>query len=566
MYFFNPKKEKYNELDERSRELLLKTIGFFESMGLEKLKHDDQERVWYTAFLDFVKKEKLFATFLTPSAHSAAGNTRWDTYRNCKLNEILGFYGLNYWYPWQVTLLGLGPIWMGENPVIHKETARLLQEGAIFGFGLSEKEHGADLYQTDMILTKDKNEGYLANGSKYYIGNANKGAIISTFGKIEAADEYVFFAARPDHKNFTCVKNIVNTQNYVAEYRLDNYPLRKEDILSRGRDAWDSALNTINVGKYNLGWASIGICTHAFYEAINHASHRRLFDHFVTDFPHIKRFFSEAYARLMAMKSFAQRAADYMRAASAEDRRYLLFNPVQKMKVTSQGEEVINLLWDVIAAKGFEKDTFFEMAARDIRALPKLEGTVHVNMALIIKFMANYFFKPGNFPAVPRLDGAYDDDFLFKQGATKGLGRIQFHDYGTIYKKYNQPNVKVFRRQINIFKLMLATARPDKKQAKDFGFLFVLGQLFTLVVYGQLILENAGFSELSGELIDSIFDFMVRDFNRYALELAHHPVTGTGQRLLCKRMQGRPVYDEARFKKLWQDEVLPLADSYEMKP
>jgi len=68
-------------------------------------------------------------------------------------------------------------------------------------------------------------------------------------------------------------------------------------------------------------------------------------------------------------------------------------NPTMKMKVTTQGEEVINLLWDVIAAKGFENDTYFEMAARDIRALPKLEGTVHVNIALINKFIPNYFFQ-----------------------------------------------------------------------------------------------------------------------------------------------------------------------------
>lgn len=84
-----------------------------------------------------------------------------------------------------------------------------------------------------------------------------------------------------------------------------------------------------------------------------------------------------------------------------DDRRYLLFTPMVKMKVTTQGEEVINALWDVIAAKGFEKDMYFEMAARDIRALPKLEGTVHVNMALIIKFMANYFFKPGQYEDPP---------------------------------------------------------------------------------------------------------------------------------------------------------------------
>src|SRR5665647_34687 len=101
------------------------------------------------------------------------------------------------------------------------------------------------------------------------------------------------------------------------------------------------------------------------------------------------------------MKLFTLRATDYMRTASAADRRYLLFNPMVKMKVTTEGEYVINDLWDVMAAKGFEKDMYFAMAARDIRALPKLEGTVTVNMALIIKFMPNYFFNPAVFPEIP---------------------------------------------------------------------------------------------------------------------------------------------------------------------
>ena len=62
------------------------------------------------------------------------------------------------------------------------------------------------------------------------------------------------------------------------------------------------------------------------------------------------------------------------------------------MKVTTEGERVIDELWEVMAAKGFERDMFFEMAAKDIRGLPKLEGTVHVNMALVLKFMGSYLF------------------------------------------------------------------------------------------------------------------------------------------------------------------------------
>lgn len=382
MILLNPKQHSRPYKDEKSREIMLKTIDFFEKKGKHKLKEDDRNRVWYEDFLEFIKENKIFYTLLTPDSYGEEG-CRWDTWRNCEFNEILGFYGLHYWYTWQVSILGLGPIWMGQNEEQKKRAAKLLKEGHVFAFGLSERNHGADVYSTEMNLDPQPDETYLANGEKYYIGNGNIAEMVSTFGKMKDSGDYVFFVANYSHKNYELVKNVVNSQSYVADFILKDYPISENEILSKGQDAWDSALNTVNVGKYNLGWASIGISTHAFYEALNHAANRKLYGMKVTDFPHVKQMFVDAYTRLTAMKLFALRASDYKRTASAEDRRYLLYTPTVKMKVTTQGEEVINLLWDVIAAKGFERDTYFEMAARDIRALPKLEGTVHVNIFFI---------------------------------------------------------------------------------------------------------------------------------------------------------------------------------------
>jgi len=563
MNLLNPKQINYSGLDNDSRILIEKTIAFFEQKGKKKLKEDDQERTWYADFLKFVIKEKLFSTFLTPSKFGG-DNRRWDTYRNCFLNEVLGFYGLNYWYTWQVTILGLGPIWMGKNEDQKKETARLLQEGGIFAFGLSEKEHGADIYTTDMVLTPDGEGKYKANGSKYYIGNANEAALVSVFGRFVDNDVYVFFTVKTDHPNYSCVQNVVNSQNYVGEFKLEDYPLTEGDILTKDQDAWDSSLNTVNVGKYNLGWASIGMCTHAFYEAINHAAHRKLFDHMVTDFTHIKQFFVDAYTRLIAMKLFALRAADYMRTASLEDRRYLLYNPIVKMKITTQGEEVMNLLWDIIAAKGFEKDMYFELAVRDIRALPKLEGTVHVNMALIIKFMANYFFKPKDYPEIGTQNQQNSDDFLFQQGPARGLGKIKFHDYKKAYDSKNSANIKIFKKQIRALKALLILAKPDKEQAQDFDFLLNLGELFTLVVYGQLIIENAAILNLDDDLLDQIFDFMVRDFTKFAIQLYSKSTSTALQQRLCKRMVHKPVTDKARFERVLTQQVYTQMDQYEM--
>ena len=567
MILLNPKTATFAHLDPKSREIMQKTIEYFESRGKGKLKSDSHERIWYDDFINFLKENKIFATMLTPAPYAAGDpDTRWDTFRICDLNEILGFYNLSHWYTWQVSILGLGPIWMSRNEAIKKKTAALLKDGGIFAFGLSERAHGADLYSSEMALTPLSEGRYVADGGKYYIGNANKAALVSTFGKNSETDEYVFFAVAPGHPNYALIQNVVSWEGYVAEYALNGYPITDDDILSSGRDAWDAALNTVNVGKFNLGWGAIGICTHAFYEALNHAGHRNLYGKWVTDFPHIKQLFVDAYARLAAMKLFSQRATDYLRCASSQDRRYLLYNPMVKMKVTTQGEEVINLLWDVIAARGFEKDMYFEMAVKDIRSLPKLEGTVHVNMALIIKFMANYFFNPGKFPEIPKRDDPSDDAFLFNQGPTKGLGKIQFHDYNLAYDGVDLPNVALFKEQVATLREFLATATPSEEQAKNIDFLLSLGELFTLVAYGQLLLEKYRMDSLEDDLVEQIFDFMVRDFSKFALQIYSKPDSTAKQMDLCLRMIKRPVVDTERFQRFWERRVYALKDAYVMNP
>jgi acyl-CoA dehydrogenase len=567
MVLLNPRSLTRPYPDARSAEVMRKTVEFFEAKGKTRLKADYHAHVWYADFLEFVRRERIFATISTPAGYGAP-DARWDTWRICEFAEILGFYGLQYWYTWQVTVLGLGPIWMSRNEDVKRRAARLLEDGAIFAFGLSERQHGADIYSTEMTLTPVGEGRYVANGRKYYIGNGNTAAIVSTFGKLggrgTGARDYVFFAVDPCRERYELVKNVVASQNFVSEYALHDYPITEGDILAKGQDAWDNALNTVNVGKFNLGWATIGICTHAFYEAIRHAANRRLYGMHVTDMSHVRRMFVDAYARLVAMKLFALRAADYMRSASSQDRRYLLYNPMVKMKVTTQGEDVINLLWDAIAAKGFEKDMYFEQAAVDIRALPKLEGTVHVNIALIVKFMPSFFFAPEELPEVPRRDDAANDDFLFAQGPARGLGSIRFHDYRKSLASWDLPNVALLAEQIEVFREMLATAPPDEAQRKDVDFLLAGGELFALAVYAQLILENARTYGVDPALVDQIFEVLVRDFSRHAVELHGRRASNEQQMAFALRMIRKPIEDAARYDRVWNEMVLPLRDAYEM--
>src|SRR3954470_20796331 len=448
----NPATYDASEFDAATQRVFRATIDWFESKGKAAVTAEVHTDVWYDDFIEFLGRERVFATLLTPVREGGDDpGKRWDTARNAAFNEILGFYGLPYWYAWQVTILGLGPIWQSDNDAARQRAAELLEQGEVFAFGLSEREHGADIYSTDMVLTPDGEGGYRASGGKYYIGNGNVARMVSVFGRradVEGPAGYVFFADDSQHAAYKLLANVVHGQMYVSSFELEDYPVRAEDVLHTGVEAFEAALNTINVGKFNLGFCAIGMSEHCFFETVTQAENRVLFGKRVTEFGQVRRILTEAYSRLVAAKLYGARAVDYVRSASRDDRRYLLYTPINKMQVTTEGERIVRLLAEVISAKGFERDSYFETAKGIVDGLPKLEGTVHVNRALLLKFLPQYLFGGESLAAPPARHDDADDAFLFAQGPTRGLSRIAFPDWRPVFDAFGSvPNVARFREQ-----------------------------------------------------------------------------------------------------------------------
>jgi acyl-CoA dehydrogenase len=285
------------------------------------------------------------------------------------------------------------------------------------------------------------------------------------------------------------------------------------------------------------------------------------------------------------MKIFAARSTDYFRTASEDDRRFLLFNPITKAKVTSEGERVIDLLWDVIAARGFERDTYFSRAAADIRALPKLEGTVHVNIALVLKFMPQYLGAAHGaaqqYPDIPVRQDDTDDGYLFHQGPAKGLGSIGFADWRPTFERFaHLANVAIFREQIDAFTQLVLTAPPTDAQQKDLDYLQVLGQLFAQIVYAELILESAALafdhgetrpgsvsdlSDLTEAHLDRIFAVFVRDMADQAVQLHGQASATAAQSAAGLAIVHKPRID-TETEQMFVAEVLSYSNAYEMKP
>ena len=67
------------------------------------------------------------------------------------------------------------------------------------------------------------------------------------------------------------------------------------------------------------------------------------------------------------MKLYAYRALDYLHSCPRRGPPLSSLCAVQKAKVSTEGVKVVAHLSECIGAKGFEADTYFEMALRDVQ-------------------------------------------------------------------------------------------------------------------------------------------------------------------------------------------------------
>jgi acyl-CoA dehydrogenase len=186
-------------------------------------------------------------------------------------------------------------------------------------------------------------------------------------------------------------------------------------------------------------------------------------------------------------------------------------------------------------------------------------------MALVLKFLPSYLLNPATLPEVPRRRDATDDDFLFHQGPARGLGKVRFADWRTSYDAFaHVPNVAIFREQADGLVELVMNAGPDEDQAKDLDLLLALGELFTLVVYGQLILEQASLTGLDEDLVDQVFDVLVRDFSAYAVDLHGKASSTKAQQLWALENVRKPGSGTGRYDRVWK-QVRALSGTYEMR-
>ena len=80
--------------------------------------------------------------------------------------------------------------------------------------------------------------------------------------------------------------------------------------------------------------------------------------------------------------------------------------------------------------------------------------------------------------------------------------------------------------------------------------------------YGQLLIEKAKIEAVEDDIMDQIFDFMVRDMSAYALDIYSKTSSTEDQKQLALDIIKAPVSDAVRFERVWQQQVFALKGQY----
>jgi acyl-CoA dehydrogenase len=186
-------------------------------------------------------------------------------------------------------------------------------------------------------------------------------------------------------------------------------------------------------------------------------------------------------------------------------------------------------------------------------------------MALVLKFIKNYFFTNAGYPEIPTGRYIKDDSNVFNQ-QFGGLSKVQFNDYRKVYEGVDIPNVKLMLELADIYREFTMNAAPDKALSKNMDYMMGHGDIFTTFVYAQLILESAKIQNVDETLTNKIFGYLVRDINKYALtQLSAHNNTPEQAEYLKKMIFVTPEVDKEKDDKFFNEYVAVNDGVYMMK-
>jgi len=345
--------------------------------------------------------------FLSTDIAEIYGGSELDHISTVLVTERLtrGISGFDISFAVQTGIGSLPIVFFGSPDQKAKYLEKLCTGEMIGAFALTEPEHGSDALtaETTAVLSDD-GKYYILNGQKQFITNAGFAGLFLTYAQVDGTKFTAFIVENGwdgvsvDEEEKKMGVHGSSTRSVI--YTDVKVPV--ENVLGEIGRGHVVALNTLNIGRYKLGPATVGGAKLLIAEGVKYAKNRVQFGRPISDFGLIKHKIAEMVIKTYATESMVYRTAGLLDMAlegidpTKEDagkktgealRKYALECSINK----NFGSEMLCFIADecvqIMGGYGYIMDNKVESAYRDSRINRIWEGTNEINRLLMVDML-----------------------------------------------------------------------------------------------------------------------------------------------------------------------------------
>jgi alkylation response protein AidB-like acyl-CoA dehydrogenase len=255
-------------------------------------------------------------------------------------------------------------------------------------YALSEAASGSDAFAlaTRAVPTSG---GYLLNGSKIFITNAEEADIFVVFANVNPQAGYkgiTAFLVERGMPGFTVAKKenkLGIRASSTCELSLADMAVGPEQVLGEVGKGYKVAIETLNEGRIGIAAQMLGLAEGALAHALAYTQERRQFGKPIFSFQAVQMRLAEAASKVEAARLMTYNAARLKDAGLS----YIKEAAMAKYFTSQVAEWVASECLELFGGYGFTKDYPAEKYFRDSKIGKIYEGTTFMQLQTIAKLL-----------------------------------------------------------------------------------------------------------------------------------------------------------------------------------